>query len=297
MTPFAIAGIQMRVSAVESNIPAMEHKLDLTMSIYPWVQMVVFSELCAFGPLTGHAQPLPGPAEAAFRAMAAKHGVWLVAGSVFERAGDRIYNTASVIDPHGTVIGRYRKMFPFRPYEADVTDGTDFLVFDVPDVGRFGVSICYDMWFAETSRTLAAMGAEVIIHPSLTGTIDREIELTIVRATAAMQQCYIFDINGLGAGGNGRSLICGPEGMIFHQAGTDEEIIPLEVDLERVRRSRTHGLLRLGQPLKSFRDRTVDFDVYAGGRSPYLDALGALEKPDRSDAGVASNLGVLSGDG
>ena len=46
-----------------------------------------------------------------------------------------------------------------------MTPGAEFVVFDVPDVGRFGVSICYDMWFPETTRTLAWMGAEVICTP------------------------------------------------------------------------------------------------------------------------------------
>ena len=282
MTPFAIAGIQQHVLAQQSNIPAMRRNVDLLMDIYPWVQMVMFSELCAFGPLTYYAQPLPGEAENAFREMAAKHGIWLVNGSMFERDGQKIYNTATVVDPAGEVVGRYRKMFPFRPYEEGVSDGTEFLLFDVPDVGRFGVSICYDMWFPETSRTLAALGAEVILHPSLTGTLDRDVELSIARATAAIHQCYLFDINGLGAGGNGRSIVCGPDGMVLHQAGGDEEFIPIEIDLDRVRRSREHGVLRLGQTLKSFRDRSVEFDIYEPGVRPaYLDTLGPLEKPTR----------------
>lgn len=92
---------------------------------------------------------------------------------MFERAqGGRIYNTASVINPAGEVVTRYRKMFPSYPYEEGVTGGSDFCVFDVPDVGRFGVSICNDMWLPETSRTLAVMGAEVVLHPTLTSSID-----------------------------------------------------------------------------------------------------------------------------
>ena len=46
------------------------------------------------------------------------------------------------------MVARYRKLYPFLPYEQGVTAGSDFVVFDVPDVGRFGMSICYDMWFA-----------------------------------------------------------------------------------------------------------------------------------------------------
>ena len=205
MTPFAIAGIQMHVAAAHENVSAMRHQLDLLMARFPWVQMAMFSELAPFGPLTQNAAPLPNPTEEAFQEMAARHGIWLLPGSMFEQVGDRIYNTASVIDPGGQVVGRYRKMFPFTPYEGGVEGGTDFLVFDVPQVGRFGVSICYDIWFPETTRTLTAMGVEVLLHPVLTGTIDRDLELHIARATAAMFQCFVFDINGLGPGGNGRS--------------------------------------------------------------------------------------------
>ena len=158
-------------------------------------------------------------------------------------------------------------MFPFRPYEDGVEAGDEFLVFDVPEVGRFGVTICYDMWFPETSRTLAAMGAEVILHPTLTGTIDRDVELAIARATAAQNQCFVFDINGVGDGGNGRSIIIGPYGDVLYQAGHSEEMIPIEIDVDRVRRSREVGLRGLGQPLKSFRDRKVHFSVYDRGET------------------------------
>ncbi len=282
MTPFSIAGIQMHVSAGHSNVEMMKHKIEVLTSVYPWVQMVVFSELCAFGPLTLHAHSFPNKVENEFQDIAKKHGIWLIPGTMFEKKEDKIYNTASVINPHGEIVGRYHKMFPFYPYETGVTGGNEFLIFDVPAVGRFGITICYDIWFPETSRTLAVNGVEVILHPTLTGTIDREIELSIVQATAATNQCFIFDINGLGDGGTGRSIICGPDGRVMYQAGTGEEMIPIEVDMERVHRSRENGILRLGQPLKSFRDRTVDFSIYKKENiTPYLNSLGPLIKPTR----------------
>ena len=279
---FSIGAIQMYVSAAESNVPMMKHKIDVMMSIYPWVQMIVFSELSPFGPLTYYAEEFPSSAEHEFQEVAKKHGIWLIPGSMFQKKEGKIYNTASVINPQGEIVGRYNKMFPFYPYEEGVTAGNEFLIFDVPDVGRFGITICYDMWFPETSRTLAVKGVEVIIHPTLTGTIDRDIELANVQATAATNQCFVFDVNGLGAGGTGRSIICGPDGRILYQASTGEELIPIEIDVERVHRSREKGVLRLGQPLKSFRDNKVHFDIYEKDvRHPYLDTLGSLEKPTR----------------
>jgi predicted amidohydrolase len=284
MKPFAVAGVQMKVSAVQSNVEMMKLKLDITMNLYPWVEMVVFSELCGFGPLLHTAQEVPGLFEQEMQNMAKKYGIWLLPGSIFEKRDGLIFNTASVINPQGEVVTRYSKMFPFYPYEVGVTPGHQFCVFDVPDVGRFGVSICYDMWFPETIRTLAVMGAEVILHPTLTGTIDREIELSIARAMASVNQCFLFDVNGLDTGGSGCSIVCGPDGRVLYQAGSTEEIIPIELNIEQVKRSRELGILRLGQPLKSFRDHIGDFAIYQPGTPlPYLDSLGPLIKPTKLD--------------
>jgi predicted amidohydrolase len=284
MKPFAIAGIQMNISAVVSNVEMMKLKIDITMNLYPWIQMIMFSELCAYGPLTHTAQPIPNNFEAEMQAKAKQYGIWLLPGSIFEKIGEQIYNTASVINPQGEIVSRYRKMFPFYPYEVGVTPGVDYCVFDVPEVGRFGVSICYDMWFPETIRTLATMGAEVILHPTMSGTIDREIELSIVRAMASINQCYFFDVNGLDTGGCGRSIVCGPDGRVLHQSEGTEEIIPLELNIDRVKRSRELGILRLGQPMKSFRDhlQSSQFGIYQNNLPlPYLDSLGPLIKPTR----------------
>lgn len=282
MKPFAIAGIQMKVSAVVPNVEMMKLKLDITMNLYPWVDMVVFSELCAYGPLLHNAQEIPASFEFEMQAMAKKYGIWILPGSVFEKKEDKIYNTASVINPHGEIVTRYQKMFPFYPYEVGVSPGTDFCIFDVPDVGRFGVSICYDMWFPETIRTLAVMGAEVILHPTMTGTIDRDVELSIVRAMATVNQCFFFDVNGLDTGGSGRSIVCGPDGRVLYQAEGNEEIFPIELNIDRVRRSRELGVLRLGQPLKSFRDHKMDFKIYQPEtKLPYLESLGPLIKPTK----------------
>ncbi len=297
MTPFAIAGVQMHVSALHENVTAMGRHLDLLMGQFPWVQMVVFSELAPFGPLPKFAKALPNSTEAAFQEMAARHGIWLLPGSMFERVGEKLYNTAPVIDPQGRLVGRYRKMFPFRPYELGVDCGEQFMTFDVPEVGRFGVSICYDMWFPETTRTLVSMGAEVILHPVLTGTVDREVEIAIARSSAAMFQCYVFDINGLAAGGCGRSCVFDPSGTPMYQAAGQEAFIPLEIDLQQVRRQRETGLRGLGQPLKSFRDRAADFPVYREGAfdHSYLDDLGPLEMPARgSRAGLEPAKNISS---
>lgn len=268
-----------------NNLDAIEQRIDTLMHLYPWVEMVVLSELAAYGPLHHYAESMPGPGEDRFCQIAIKHGLWLIPGSAFENNQGVIYNTAAVINPQGEVVARHRKLFPFRPFETDVESGDHFVVFDVPDAGRFGLCICYDMWFPEVPRTLTSMGAEVIIHPVLTGTNDRDIELNMARANGAIFQSYVVDINGLGVGGVGQSCIIDPSGGVVHQAGTGEEFLVAEIDFELVRRQREAGIKNLGQPLKSFRDTKVEFVVYhrRKWRNDYLNSLGPLEKPSRDD--------------
>lgn len=285
MSPFAIAGVQMYVNALQSNVEGMIHRLDVLMARFPWTQMVLFSELAPYGPLDRFAQPPQNDALDTFCEAARKHRVWLIPGSMFLRDPETglIFNTSVVINPEGEIIRRYSKMFPFRPYETGIAAGTDFCVFDVPDVGRFGLSICYDIWFPETTRQLTAQGVEVLLHPVLTGTTDRDAEQAIARATAAQFQCYVFDVNGLGAGGVGKSLVVDPSAHVLHQSAGQEDMFPIEVDLSTVRRQRETGMKGLGQVLKSFRDRSVDFSVYDrnSGTDSYLKTLGPLEIPQQ----------------
>jgi len=283
MRPFSVAGVQMHVSAFDSNVEAMRRQLKMLVQQFPWVDMVVFSELAPFGPLPENAPEDTAGIEAGFREMAREHGIWLLPGSMFTHEHGCRYNTALVIDPTGEVMGRYHKMFPFMPYEQGVEPGHEFLVFDVPDVGRFGVAICYDLWFPETTRTLAAMGAEVILAPTLTNTIDREVELSIARAMAAVNQCYVIDVNGVGDGGYGRSIFVGPQGHVIHQSGSGPEVVPLQLNLDRVRWERENGIHGLGQMLKSFRDRRIEFPVYRPETFDYsyLESLGPIRKLER----------------
>jgi predicted amidohydrolase len=279
---FGIAGLQLALSPGD-NLEALALEVASVARRFPWVSMVVAGELCGFGANTGFAQCLPGDAESFLCELARKHKLWLIPGSLYEKCDGLVFNTTPVINPQGQVVGRYRKMFPFAPYERNVAAGAEFLVFDVPDVGRFGISICYDMWFPETTRSLCSLGAEVILHPTMTNTIDRDVEIAIVRASAATNQCYFVDVNVAGDLGFGRSVICGPGGEVIYQAAAGREVMAVEVDFGYLRRCRERGWQGLGQPLKSFRDNPVVYPAYNAARatSESLSKLGPLELPGR----------------
>lgn len=283
---FGVAALQLdlgkgdNVARIAAEIAAVRLRL-------PWVSLVVVGELAAHGANSAAAEAAPGPTEEAFCKVARDNGLWLVPGSFYTREGDALYNTAPVIGPDGVVRARYHKQFPFRPYEKGVAAGSEPVVFEVPGAGCFGISICYDMWFPETTRSLASLGAEVILHPTMTYTIDRDVELAIARASAATNQVYFVDVNVAGDLGVGRSIVCGPGGEVIHAAGSGRELIAFEVDFEYLRGVRERGWQGVTQPLKSFRDSKVRFPAYAAGAAPSaaFDRLGALEIP-ASDPGA-----------
>jgi len=277
-----MAGLQLAYRPGD-NLDSIAAEIGTLARRFPWVRMVMLGELCTYGANTGLAQQMPGQAEARLCELAREHDLWLVPGSLYERHEGRIFNTTPVINPQGEVIARYRKMFPFAPYERNVAGGDEFVVFDVPGVGRFGISICYDMWFPETTRSLVSLGAQVILHPTMTNTIDRDVEIAIARASAVTNQCYFVDINVAGDLGCGRSVVCGPGGEVIYQAGVGREVIAFEVDFAYLQRCRERGWHGLGQMLKSFRDHEVVFPAYGAARAPSatLDALGPLQLPGR----------------
>ncbi|RUO46566.1 carbon-nitrogen hydrolase family protein [Pseudidiomarina aquimaris] len=279
MSVFTIAGLQLSLSAQGDNLDTIKQQVLATKRRYPNVQLIMLPELATFGPAPRHAAEFPNNTDQALQQLAKEAHVWLCNGSLFERDGDRIYNTASVYDPQGNVVCRYRKMYPFLPYEEGISAGDTPATFTIPGVGEFGLSICYDMWFPETTRALAWQGAEVILHPTLTNTIDRDTELAITRASAATNQVYMIDINSAAPLGNGRSIVAGPGGEVIHQAADNQEVIVIDLDLDYLRRVRERGWHCLGQPLKSFRDHPISFPQYQGKPSPALAKLGALEKP------------------
>jgi len=289
VTTFGIAALQLELPNA-NNLAVCEAQIRAARARLPWIDMIVLPELATYGTSFEHAETMPGPTERRYAQLAAELGVWLLPGSLYERRGGKIHNTCPVLDPRGRVVARYRKMFPWTPYERGVTPGDKFVVFDVPRIGRFGVSICYDGWFPEVSRSLAWLGAEVIIHPTLTSAIDRDVELAVARTNAVSNQCYFLDVSVAAPLGVGRSIFCGPGGEVIHQAGPAHEVIAVELDLDYLRRCRKSGWNGLGQPLKSFRDSTVKFPCYGPGRrsSPTLERLGPLrlrrptQKPGRT---------------
>lgn len=262
--PLGFAGIQMKVHPGEDNIERMAEHLETIRRDHPLVELVLFSELCAFGPEKRYAQTIPGPCTEAFRRLAREHEIWLIPGSIHETTDQGVFNSSPVFNPEGEMVTLYRKMYPWRPLETTLSGG-EFCVFDIPGRLRVGLCICYDQWFPEVARQLVWQGAQVILNPLRTVTPDRRLELVLSRANAIFNQVYFLSINGLEVGGNGRSILVDPEGKVLAEAGTEEAVLTADLDPGMVDRVRREGTLGQCQVLKSFRDGGFEFPVYSQG--------------------------------
>jgi deaminated glutathione amidase len=256
-----IAGIQMQVVHGRDNTDGMLKQLNTVAALYPWVDIICFSELCMSGLEMNLAMPIPNPALDRIIGWAQKNNKWIIPGSFYEKEKDKIYNTSLVISPDGEIAARYRKIFPWRPLE-ETEAGEDFCVFDIPQKGRFGLCICYDLWFPELTRSLAWMGAEAIFCPTATYTSDRTQELILARANAISNQLYLFNINGLGVGGIGQSIFVDPEGRVLQTSGETEIIMTEIIDLDHTSRVREYGTVGQCQVWKALADFKGKFPVY-----------------------------------
>jgi formamidase len=249
----SIAGLQTSpvVGDPEATLRRMAERVARVRAVVPRVQLVMFPELHlpALQPLlephgerpADLAVDVPGPLTERLGEIARENGVWLVPGSVYERGeGDRVHNTCLVLSPDGELAASYRKVFPWQPHESSAP-GDRFTTFDIPGVGRIGLSICYDGSFPETCRQLAWMGAEVVLQPTLTTTSDRNQELVMARANAIFNQFYVVSLNAGSPAALGRSLVVDPEGLVRVEAGDGEELLTDVLDLDAVTRVREHG--------------------------------------------------------
>jgi N-carbamoylputrescine amidase len=199
------------------------------------------------------AEPVPGPTTETLANAARANGITLVGGSVFEKAGNKFYNTASVFLPDGTVAGHYRKshipedvLYHEQHYFAPGDTGVR--VFETP-VGKVAPLICFDQWFPEAARLATLQGAEIIVYPTAIGTIDEEVEENITgdweqmwRAVqvghAAANNVFVAAVNRVGKEGAitfwGGSFIAGPAGDVLQKGGDGEQLVMADCDLSRV---------------------------------------------------------------
>lgn len=180
------------------------------------------------------------------KAYAKRHRCTLI-GSMLELSGGRAYNQAYAIGPRGEALARYRKihLFEFGGEHRHFSPGGLVVSFASP-WGRIGLAVCYDLRFPELFRRLATQGARLVFVPSAWPRERLDHFLTLLKARAIENQCYMVGLNKVGPGRHekavvygGHSAVFGPWGEKRAEMGARAGILSLELDLgdvEAVRR-------------------------------------------------------------
>jgi N-carbamoylputrescine amidase len=215
------------------------------------------------------AHPLEGhPAVEHFRGLARELGVVLPV-SVFERADNAFFNSVAVVDADGGVLGIYRKShipegpgyhekFYFSPGD------TGFRVFDSA-YGKLGVAICWDQWFPEAARSMALLGAEILLYPTAIGSEPQDASIDssghwqrTMQGHAAANILPLVASNRIGTEQGekytmtfyGSSFIASPTGEKVAEADrVSETVLTASFDLDEIRRyRRSWGIFRDRRP-------------------------------------------------
>ena len=93
--------------------------------------------------------------------------------SFYEKSGNTFFNSVTVIDADGEILGTYRKThipdgIPYAEKFYFTPGDTSFKVWDTK-YAKIGVGICWDQWFLECARSMALMGAELLFYPTAIG--------------------------------------------------------------------------------------------------------------------------------
>jgi nitrilase len=207
------------------------------------------------------------------REMAAKHGIWVHAGSFMVKVDgeNRIWNTTAAYDRTGREVARYEKIHLFditapdgKVYNesATVKPGRDIVTYACEGL-TVGCAICYDIRFPELFQALQARGADLIALPAAftlqTGKDHWEV---LARARAIETQTYFaacaqtgpFTVNGETRHTYGHSLVVDPWGHVVARASDGVGFVATRIDPALIARVRgmipvaSHKVLGAAQP-------------------------------------------------
>jgi len=265
VTRFLAACVQLRSTEdTDANLDRAEHWIRAAAA--SGARLVVTPENTPYlGSPAGKlavAQSVDGTWGQRFEALAAELGVYLLIGSIAERADEtHTWNTSLLYGPHGR-IAVYRKVHlfdvdvPGARFEesAHVRAGDGVVVAPTP-LGVVGMSVCYDVRFPGLYTECVRQGAEILAVPSAFTVPTGEAHWhLLLRARAVETQCYVLAAAQSGAHdaagarrSYGHSLVVDPWGVVLAERADGEGIVLAEIDRERVR------AVRAGMPVARHR--------------------------------------------
>lgn len=179
--------------------------------------------------------------------LAKKYSTNIVAGSYVEKLADGDHkNTSVVIDRNGEILGKYHKIHLFNYHGSEegkfVTPGCCANIVET-DIGKIGLTICFDIRFPELYRCLTYAGADIITNVAAFPYPKYDHWVTLHKARAIENLTYFVTVNQCGRvnikrQNLGMSMVINPWGDVIACAGGEEGVMMAEIDLEAQKRTR-----------------------------------------------------------
>jgi len=197
-----------------------------------------------------YAETIPnGETTDALSACAQQSKIYLVGGSIPERDGDKLYNTATVFDPNGNLLGKFRKLhlfdidipgkITFKESDA-LAAGQQLFTFDIDQKYRIGLAICYDLRFPLLASLYTNRQCHVLLYPGAfnmtTGPAHWEL---LLRSRALDNQMYVAGVSPAhdeqaDYKSWGHTTFVDPWGTVLQKCELNEEIIYGDIDIEHL---------------------------------------------------------------
>jgi omega-amidase len=195
-----------------------------------------------------YAEPIPGETTNLLSQIAKELQIVLIGGTIPERDGDKLYNTATVWGTSGELLAKYRKMhlfdidipgeITFRESDS-LSAGSDLATIDVKDF-KIGLGICYDIRFEELAKIYRKMGCNVLVYPAAfnmkTGPLHYEL---LARSRSNDNQLFTALVSpardeSASYVAWGHSCVVDPWAEVLYSSEADEDVFVVDLDLDRV---------------------------------------------------------------
>jgi predicted amidohydrolase len=190
------------------------------------------------------AEPIDGQFVTTLSKAAKKNRIGVVAAIYEKGSSQKVYDTALVLSPSGSVTSVYRKLHLYDALgfkeSAKLAKGKSIKKPVRTKAGSVGLLICYDLRFPELSRLLTLKGANVLVAPSawVQGEMKEEHWQTMVKARAIENGSYLVAPDQVGNIFCGRSMVVDPFGVVLADMGQREGIEIVEIDMKRIQQVR-----------------------------------------------------------
>jgi predicted amidohydrolase len=242
MPKLTISLAQMNITLGDSRKNLQQFEAYTSEAARRGSRLVLFPELWASGYALENAREMSAALNAgefaAVSTAATQHKISIV-GSLLEKRGIEVSNSATFFAPTGKLVGVYRKIHLFKLMDEHrwLQAGAAPLLMDLP-WGKTGIAICYDLRFPELFRRYAVDGAKIILIPAEWPVARLEHWRALLQARAIENQCYIVACNAVGETGDttfaGHSMIVDPWGKIVVELGETPQLATADIELDLV---------------------------------------------------------------